>query len=608
MSINTQFIFSSGGNFIYDNSKIEVTDDVAKLKLIENDNQSFIQAFDTDTGFTYDSNLIEFIDNMIKQVDQRPANSIFYASCKSNINANWADIDLIGIAINNAAVSNNKLDLNYNDIRYVEFDVDNNIDVIQQGTINFKLTPNYNGSPSTSHGLFTFGHAVDSTYHNLLQLNHDSDGALRVIIFDKNGNNTINTSVGTWNPTSGTEYEIELNFDVANGATRLFIDGVQFGETLDETCVRDSMISSFRIGTNIIYTTPSNFSIRDFTVYSEVQHTADYTPSGESLSETIYKESEVELPDFNYNGNGLLQYIEDCSLTASSILSWIINDQYWNGSAWIDSDGSASQSSSTQDIIDRLSDLNILNKTKISTKVFFVNSNTQQSVDNLDITYVGQIFPTDNPTIKPVTVLATDDLLEFAAELTAIGSDTIKFTIEVNGVEKYWNGSAWQTSTGYSETNTYEEINTNAESLIEAGTNIKFVAYLHSNDGTTTPELTSVSYAYDFFAPFSDLPDKTILHGTLLGPNGNPQENAVITMTPSVSGFLADKNTWINNNTITTKADSSGNFEIEIFSSELFVDPVTYTIVIAPVGGTPYSIANKTIPDVISIQLSDLID
>lgn len=84
----------------------------------------------------------------------------------------------------------------------------------------------------------------------------------------------------------------------------------------------------------------------------------------------------------------------------------------------------------------------------------------------------------------------------FATVESASGSDTVKHSPIINGVRKYWNGSAWVTASG-SQANTAAEINSNCSSLISGiDATIDLISYLTSADGSTTPTLTSATITY----------------------------------------------------------------------------------------------------------------
>lgn len=104
-------------------------------------------------------------------------------------------------------------------------------------------------------------------------------------------------------------------------------------------------------------------------------------------------------------------------------------------------------------------------------------------------------YLTTDPTLKNTTPVIATAYASFTAGTTVAGSDLVKYQIEVGGVAKYWNGSAWATSNGsYAQSSTAADINTNASTLTAGSTRI--VAVLHSADGSTTPALASAILVY----------------------------------------------------------------------------------------------------------------
>jgi len=109
-------------------------------------------------------------------------------------------------------------------------------------------------------------------------------------------------------------------------------------------------------------------------------------------------------------------------------------------------------------------------------------------------------YYTDNPVIQPIYgAFYDDDLYSFAEVSTVTGSDAIKYQVSNNGYEwYYYDSSNWVTATGgYTggQVNTAAEINTNLAtfmSTVDTTGEFYYRAYLHSDDGTTTPQLDRV--------------------------------------------------------------------------------------------------------------------
>ena len=245
--------------------------------------------FTNPLNYTYNIDEIGISGGEQKLKDRRPPDATFYISYASNINANWGDGVLTGIPVGGASVSDGKLDLSYADNRYVDYSAIDNADVQQVGCVRFKYTPNYIGFPSFVTSLHLFTIAKDNEdLKNLITVSHLNTGQLNIEIRDSAGTIIIQQDLGAWSPVIGIPYEFELNFDITAGATRLFVEGVQFGATQTFTGTRDSNIGLFRVGSNYVPSRISNFKVEDVLIFSSVQHTTDYTPDWSNIYLTIY--------------------------------------------------------------------------------------------------------------------------------------------------------------------------------------------------------------------------------------------------------------------------------------------------------------------------------
>lgn len=107
-------------------------------------------------------------------------------------------------------------------------------------------------------------------------------------------------------------------------------------------------------------------------------------------------------------------------------------------------------------------------------------------------------YPTDNPNFESTATVKASQFNGIVATITATGSDEIRGIMKVNGVRKYWTGSQWDNSTGYSQSNTIAELNANASTLLTSVANIGAELFLHSDDGTTTPILKDWYIDFDY--------------------------------------------------------------------------------------------------------------
>jgi len=454
--------------------------------------------FTDENNYTFDSDLIEIADGKARLKNLTPENETFYANYNTNINGSRGLGVLTGIAYGGASVSGEKLDLAHNDKRYVSYDAIGNADSQQTGCIRFKITPNYNNAPSSSDVWFFYISKENYSAINGIGMRHSSNGVLRLHMYDQNGSSIQELYLQGWSVILGQEYEIEINYDITLGETRVFIDGIQKYLTGTATGIRDGNINLLRIGAHYDRNTYSNFKINDFQIFSTVQHTSNYTSS-----------SSIE---YKY-----------------SIL---------------------------------------------------------------------------NPTIKSNSNILVEGLESFIA---SIDTDTVKFTVEVSGVQKYWDGAEWSTSSGYSQSNTAEEINTNAASLdLSLGKRIRPIAYFHS-DGETQATLDNIMLGYNFYGGVPNSPDTCIVYGYVMEADTEiPTDTVVSVSTKSNCKLKEDKYTYSHKvNRITV--DSNGYFEIELIRSSEFSSTCKYTFEFEFTRGATRKFENIIVPDEDTKNFWDLI-
>lgn len=162
--------------------------------------------------------------------------------------------------------------------RKVEYDGDN-FTATQTGCINMLIQFEKANSVDPQY-VFNFTPAGTLGANSLVLFLQSSDD--QWYIYDKNNTNGwINGASfagGAWNPTPDQTYEIELNFDYTAGATRLFIDGTQYGITRTGTGARSAgSTEELFLGNSYAgFNSEPEMKILDFKVWDTVQHTSDY--------------------------------------------------------------------------------------------------------------------------------------------------------------------------------------------------------------------------------------------------------------------------------------------------------------------------------------------
>jgi len=595
--------YSNPDNFVYEADKVEFTGGKVKQKANAYI-QNYLQEFTSDSGFTYDSAKAEFVGGVLRQKTLRPTDATCGATYTNDINLSWGNGVLTGTGTGSPTVSGGKLVLT-GGTKFVQYQALNNADSLQVGCIRFKYTPNYSGVPITTRFLMTISQSVSNT-KNLITLYVDSTGHLYLIIKNYLDASIISTDLGFWNPTAGTEYEFELNWDITAGATRLFINGTQKGTTQTQTGIRSGTIGILNIGAKYDGNFMADAYFNDIEIFSTVQHTANYTP-GYTIPEIDYVESkascpivsytypitsfaiptitESDAPHYTINGyywngaawtassdtyatamtkdqwianiatfpgaqfgsNVLIKiYFTDTNIQGSiDIINFDINEYryltsivtlpemehvgigtlliaysfetedygepryavqidqsgnylYWNGSAWAVSNNTYAQATNEITFNEHIEALPVAGATYGQFRIYFNAGIIQQWVDLTTIAlYESTGYSTDAQRIKPITRFRAKELISFAETATKASGTALKYTIEIDGQEKYWNGSTVVKSDGtYAQSNMADELNDNILNYINDDKWIRLIALLKTTNNQVTPYLEAITFTY----------------------------------------------------------------------------------------------------------------
>ncbi len=283
-------------------------------------------------------------------------------------------------------------------------------------------------------------------------------------------------------------------------------------------------------------------------------------------------------------------------------VSW----KYWSGAAWVVSSGYAQSNSSTT-INSNISTFPItLSGIKVRVYLHSNDGSTTPSIDNLVINYDDELYPITNPIIYPTTAINAASISAFVASIVSSGLDSVRFTISVDGVEYYWDTLDWVTSSGYAQTNTAAEINTNIDLLdLGSGALVMPIAYLHSNDGTTTPELSLIQLTYILAASPPDTIDTCVVWGYMFDLSGDPVEGVLVSAKLPSNTYYKD-NILVGKNRLSTLTDVNGYWQLELIETENMSPNTTqYKFVFSGIGmgKTEY----KSVPSISSIEYNDLV-
>jgi hypothetical protein len=213
----------------------------------------------------------------------------------------------------------------------------------------------------------------------------------------------------------------------------------------------------------------------------------------------------------------------------------------------------------------------------------------------------GTSYATDNPAIKPKASIEATKITGFTATVVETGSDTITLAIIEGGTRKYWNGSTWVVSTGYPLTNTIAVFNTNLPTLLTEKKRVNYEVWLHSDDGSTTPEISESALLYDMEQP-ADTISTTLLWWDAAQTDSDPDAETA-TLYLKNDSVKYGMRTVIRTETYTI-TPVNGLFEIDIADTvSMELDPAgkeqTYILII---GEVQYSL---NIPKQSSVNLYD---
>jgi len=572
MSIELNLPFNTPSNYIYNDTQIEIAAGVAKLLLQQGD-IDFIEDFADDTGFTYDSDKSEFVAGRNQQKSIIPNNETFFSKYTSDINGTRGLGILTGLGFGSPVISNGELILTSAQQQYVDYNANLNADSQQEGCIELEITPDWNGNPISIQYFFCISRENDDG-RNLLMCQQNTNGDIYLTMKDYQGNTIQQPNLGTWTPVSGTKYKFSFNFSfTAPGQQRLFINGVLFGGVKTNLATRDENINLLRIGSNVNPNSVSNFKVDNLQYFSTVQHTTNYTPSEAQQYE--YFETSTVLPEMEHIGDGIIKLFNSFSLDYIGTPRVLLeigrsgNKLYWDGDSWEISDNSYAQATDPITFNTNASILPVDGENYGQFTIVYPNSDIQSSVNELTVnTNVDIGYLTTNPTIEIISGFRTDELEEFLETSTKIGNDEIKYIIKKESSWYYWDGTEWSISDGtYAQSNTATEIETNKSSLIDESTFCYLKFFLHSGDGTTSPENKNIKITYSFGGGTPDAINTCIVWGYNYDLQGNPE---ITPFKVRLNKYIVQYNNYtsIRNEEVTVTPDSVGYWEVELIENE----------------------------------------
>lgn len=228
------------------------------------------------------------------------------------------------------------------------------------------------------------------------------------------------------------------------------------------------------------------------------------------------------------------------------------------------------------------------------------------------------IFSKNNPSLFKISGFEMDALEKFVettSDTTGNVNDEIKYTLNVNGQDKYHDGTAWVDSDStYAQANTPEEIELNKVAFISTGITFKLRAFLHSDNGFTGPTLSVVTIDFNFFETIT-APTTCIIFGNYRDISGNGVGGATVkfSLFRKTSEYKEAANSIIEASVEVTTL-SSGYFEISLIRSSQYEGSGVYSLTISKTDGKLLTQKDSTatdltftVPDLISKNIADLL-
>lgn len=507
MTFQHTILYNNKLNFSLDNTKVNMTTSGTILAL-ESENEDYIQTFDTSTGFSITASLMEFSGSRLQQKDQRPSDAIFYHDFEQN-DAAWNKGGTnTTLLVDGATISGGKLNIPTGGLAaYAKLDA-GVVQINQVGTIRFPFTPDFTAPLVHEYNLCALDNFVNN--NNLIYLSQRLDRSLIMGAYDSSGVFKIaEIAFGqppAWTP--GQTYILEFRLNFNTGVHSAYIDGSLVGtiSNVNYAFTRSDTVTYLCIGSRYIRNGAQSSTYDYFSVYN------DDAPSSYALPTLIYAETRSVAPKFQHGVLGTIIAANSFTTVESGGCGFSINVLpgtgtygYFDGMDWVDSNGTYAQST-TQPVFDaNLIDESVYGANSAQFAIHMPAGNTQHWIDTMTLNVLEQIgYFTTNPFIIELTEFVADQILSVSEVSTITGSDDIRNVLNIDGVN-YWidtGDSSLKVSTGYLESNTIAEINSNValiNVLIALGASIKLGKYLHSDDGTTTPTLISNIINYSFF-------------------------------------------------------------------------------------------------------------
>lgn len=177
-------------------------------------------------------------------------------------------------------------------------------------------------------------------------------------------------------------------------------------------------------------------------------------------------------------------------------------------------------------------------------------------------------YSVDKPSIKPSSITHVEGIHSLAASTNTPDGTEVRWTVEVDGVEMYWNDveQLWKVYTGWDVAMTLAQLNAHLDLLVTSYKRVRFVAYLGS-DGNSTPSISSVTMSTNFHSQNPSSARSTVVYGWLYGPDGQPLQGVRVTAKLSDYGSYGSDKLRVSKMQVYRVTDDDGYWDMELFDT-----------------------------------------
>ena len=174
-------------------------------------------------------------------------------------------------------------------------------------------------------------------------------------------------------------------------------------------------------------------------------------------------------------------------------------------------------------------------------------------------------YSTANPSIITNSDFKANSFLTFTTTETIAGSDAVTYVINASGQGRYVTGGSAANSDGsYGQSASQSDMASDIENIISARKTITLKSFLHSDDGSTTPELDLASFTYNAALGDPTTATLTELEGWVYTA-GTESDGVDVKIRPYQAGFINEQifhqYAW---QTVGT-TDEDGHFFAEVY-------------------------------------------